>query len=107
MTKIAKHLWATVCKTVRFMLSDRVRCPVCPAGLSEALVYCGQTVGWIKMKLGMEVCLGPGHIVYGDPPPKGHSPLPIFGHARPIAATIASCKHAITVVQATTHKRLE
>jgi len=28
-----------------------------------ALVYCGQTVGWIKIKLGIEVGLGPGHIV--------------------------------------------
>jgi len=38
-------------------------------------VYCGQTVGRIKMKLGTEVSLGPGHIVLdGDPaPPKGHS----------------------------------
>ena len=35
------------------------------------------------MPLGMEVGLGPGHIVlYGDPASpreKGHSPLPIFG----------------------------
>jgi len=43
------------------------------------LVYCGQTVGWIKMKLAMQVGLGPGHIVlYGDPSPsKGVHP--IFG----------------------------
>jgi len=37
------------------------------------LVYCGQTVGWIKMKLGTKVGLGPGHVVLdGDPalPPK-------------------------------------
>jgi len=27
------------------------------------LVYCGQTAGWIKMPLGMEVGLGPGHNV--------------------------------------------
>jgi len=34
------------------------------------LVYCGQTVGWIKMKLGIQVGLGPGHIVLdGDPAP--------------------------------------
>ena len=40
------------------------------------VVYCGQTVGRIKMKLGTEVSLGPGHIVLdGDPaPPKGHNP---------------------------------
>jgi len=29
----------------------------------SAHVYCGQTAGWIKMALGMEVGLGPGHIV--------------------------------------------
>jgi len=34
------------------------------------LVYCGQTVGWIKMKLGTQVGLSPGHIVLdGDPVP--------------------------------------
>jgi len=41
-------------------------------------VHCGQTVGRINMKLGMQVGLGPGHIVLdGDPappPPKGRSP---------------------------------
>jgi len=46
-------------------------------------VHCGQTVGQIKMKLGVLVDLGPGHIVLdGDPappPPKGHSSHPIFG----------------------------
>ena len=31
--------------------------------LSVTLVYCGQTVGWTKMKLGMQVGLGPGRIV--------------------------------------------
>jgi len=43
-------------------------------------VYCGQTVGWIKIKLGTEVGLGPGYIVLdGDPaPPKGAQPT-IFG----------------------------
>jgi len=41
--------------------------------LSVTLVYCGQMVGWIRIPLGMEVGLGPGHIVLdGDPaPPKG------------------------------------
>ena len=73
------RFWATVSKTVSPMLSDH--CPVClcPVLLSVMLVYCGQTVGWIKMKLGMQVGLGPGHIVVdGDPapfPPKGHSLL--------------------------------
>jgi len=35
------------------------------------LVYCGQTVGWIKMKL------GPGNIVLGEDP----APLPQRGTA--------------------------
>jgi len=59
-------------------------CPalsVCLSCLSVILVYSVQTVGRIKIKLGMLVGLGPGHIVLdGDPapvPPKGHSP-PIF-----------------------------
>jgi len=46
--------------------------------LSVALVYCGQTVRFIKMKLGMQVGLGPGLIVLdGDPispSPKGAQP---------------------------------
>jgi len=74
--------WATVCKTVRPVLSDRslsvclsvclsvLSCPVCPV-LSVTLVYCGQTVGWIKMKLGMHIVLD------GDPaapPERGTAP---------------------------------
>ena len=36
----------------------------------SAHVYCGQTAGRIKMPLGMEIGLGPGHIVLdGDPAP--------------------------------------
>ena len=58
------------------MLSESDHCPVCPSVLSVMLVYCGQTVGWIKMKLLMEVGLGPDHTVrWGtSPPPKkrGH-----------------------------------
>jgi len=49
----------------------------------SAHVYGDQTAAWIKMKFGMEVGLGPSHIVLdGDPappPPTGHSPS-IFGH---------------------------
>ena len=63
--------WATVCKTIR-----RLSCQSCLTCLSVTLLYCGQTVGWIKMKLGMEVGLVPGHIVLdgewdpAPPPPK-------------------------------------
>jgi len=57
---------------------------VCLSVLSVTLVYCGQTVGWIKMKLGMQVGLAPGHIALdGDP-----APLPQRGTApnfRPIS----------------------
>jgi len=61
----------------RPMLSDR--CLSClSVCLSVTLVYCGQRVGRIKMKLGVQVGFGPGHIVLdGDrapPPPKGHIP---------------------------------
>ena len=42
-------------------------CPLCPiclyVCLSVTLMYCGQMVAWIKMELGMQVSLGPGHIV--------------------------------------------
>jgi len=59
-------------------------CPVCRLYcLSITLVYCGQTVGWIKMPLGMEVALGPGDIVLdGDPaPPRKGAQQP--GHSSP------------------------
>ena len=52
----------------------------------SAHVYCGQKAGWIKMALGMEVGLGPGHTVLdGDPatlPKKGAELSPNF---RPIS----------------------
>jgi len=69
--------WVTICKTVRPILSDRCL-SVC---LSVTLVYCGQTFGWIKMKLGSShrgtpprpwphcVRWGPS-----SPSPKEHSP---------------------------------
>jgi len=49
------------------------------------LVYCGQTVGWIKVPLGMEV--GPGHIVLdGNPAPqKGGAIDPTF---RPMSIVV-------------------
>ena len=66
------------------MLSDRCLsvCLSILSVLAVTLVYCGQTVGRIKIKLGMQVGLGPGHIVLdGDPAPlpqRDRSPL-IFG----------------------------
>jgi len=56
------------------MLSDRC-ISLCLSCLSVTFVHCGQTVGRIKMKLGIQSGLGPGHVVLdGDlapPPPKG------------------------------------
>jgi len=66
---------------VRWGLSS----PIPQSGRSPpflAHICCGQMAGWIKMKLGMQVDLGPGHIVSdGDPAPplpKEVEP-PIFG----------------------------
>ena len=65
----------------RFALCYRsVVCPV----LSVTFVHCGQTVRRIKMKLGMQVDLGPGHIVLdGDPAPppqRGTAPTQFSAH---------------------------
>jgi len=50
--------------------------------MSVTFVHCDQTVARIKMELGMQVGLGPGHIVLnGDPAPpapKGAQPPPQF-----------------------------
>jgi len=48
----------------------------------SAHVYCGQTAGWIKMVLGMDVGLSPGDFRWGPSPPRpkgGGAPSPIFG----------------------------
>ena len=53
---------------------------VCPVCLFVTSVYCVQTVGWIKMKLGIKVGLGPGHSVRWVPssPKREHSLPPQF-----------------------------
>jgi len=66
---------------MRPMLSDRCLSvlSVCLSVLSVTLVYRGQTVGWIKMKLGMEPGLSPGHIVSdGNPAPLHQRGTPQF-----------------------------
>ena len=78
--KLLKYaFWASVCKTVRPICYWTV---VCLSVLSVTLVYCGQTVGWINMPLGMEVGLRPGHIVLdGDlAPPKVHNSPKLSTH---------------------------
>ena len=57
----------------------------------SAYVCCGQTAGWVKMPLGMEVDLSPGHIVLDGVPAlrERGTVAPIFsahvycGHSRP------------------------
>jgi len=74
--KQVPSIWATICKTVPLCYQSVVCLSVCPV-LSVTLVYYGQTVGWIKMKLGMQVSLSPGYIVLrgewgpSSPSPKG------------------------------------
>jgi len=76
--KLALISGRTFVETVRPMLSDR--CPICLSVLSVTLVYCGQTVRRIKMKLGMQVVLGPrrrSHCISwrpSSPSRRGHSP---------------------------------
>jgi len=83
------------------MLRERDRCPVCLCVLSVinfgVTVYCGQTVGWIKMPLGTEVGLGPGDIVLewdlaptserGTAAPSAFRPMSIVAKRSPILAT--------------------
>jgi len=74
---MSMQFWATVCKTVRRMLSDCLSVLPCPV-LSIMLVYCGQTVGWIMTKFGMEVGLDPSDIMLDGNPAPG-SPFPKQG----------------------------
>ena len=89
--------------TVRPMLRDNS--PVYPVCLSVTLLYCGQTVGWIRMPLRTEVGLGPGDIVLdGDPAPprKGAQqsspviwPMSIVAKWSPVSTTVlSSCNTA-------------
>ena len=73
----------------------------------SAHVYCGQTDGWMKTPLGMEVVLGPGHCVRrgpSSPPRKGHSSFPLFsahvycGHGRPSQLLLSSFRCLFCVV---------
>ena len=75
-----------------------LRLSVCPV-LYVTLVYCGQAVSRIKMKLGVQVDLGPGHIVLdGVPAPRERgTAAPIFSahiccsHGRPSQLLLSSC----------------
>jgi len=89
------RFWATVCKKLRPMLSDR--CPVCLSVLScpvlscpvlSCLSVCDVSVLW---QLGMQIGLGPGHIALdGDPAP---APPPPNGHIPQFLAYICCGQH--------------
>jgi len=78
-----------------------------PTQRSLAFLQLWQTVRWIKMSLGKEVGLGPGHIVLdGDPvgtQPPQLQPLPTFGpcllwpNGRPSQQLLSSCCICIIV----------
>jgi len=70
--------WATFVK----QLAPCYQTVVCPVYLSLTLVYCGQMVEWIRMQLGMEVGLGPGHIVL-DGELGTRLPVKKWGHSLP------------------------
>jgi len=59
--------------------------------LSVTLVYCGLTVGWIKMPLAAEVGLVPGDIVLNEDPASptesGTAALSVVAKRSPISAT--------------------
>jgi len=71
--RVALRYQTVVCLSVCLSV-----CPVLYVCLSVTLAYCGQTVGWSKIKLGKRVGLGPAHIVLdGDPAPlfqRGRAP---------------------------------
>jgi len=80
---IKTRFWATVTSNGSPYATGPLSClSVCQSVcLSVTLVYCGQTVGWVKMPLGTETGLGPGDIVLdGDqlPPRKGSQQPPLF-----------------------------
>jgi len=69
----------------------------CPVGLSITLLYCGQTIEWIKMPLGTEVGFDPDDIVLdGDSAPpteRGTAaltfrPMSVLAKRSPISATV-------------------
>jgi len=66
-----------------------------------ALVYCGQTAGWMKMPLGMEVDLGPGHIVLDRVPAhrKNGTAAPLSFWPMSIVATVSHLSYCRALVQ--------
>jgi len=97
--------WATVTSNGSPYGMVTLSCLFCLSVLSVTLVYCSQTVGWIKMTLGTEVGFGPGdNVLDGDPAPtrKGaqHSnphfsaPCLLWPNGRPSQQLLSSCQNS-------------
>jgi len=88
----------------------------------SAHVHCGQTAGWMKMTFGMEVGLGPGHIVLDHGTQlhrQGHSTLPHFRglrtqnrgpcllwpNDRPSQHLLSSCLQRMTTIRVFQRRR--
>jgi len=64
--------------------------------LSVTLVCCGQTVVWIRMPVGVEVGLGPGHIVLDVPaPPPERGTVAIMNFSTDSLEHIGCCTSVI------------
>jgi len=60
-----------------------------------AHVYCGQTAGWMKMSLGVEIGFGPGDVVLdggpGTPPKRGMPPILAHVYCGQTVAHLSCC----------------
>jgi len=69
---------------------------------ASAHVCCGQMAGWIKMPLGMEVDLGPGHTVLdGDPAPRLFDPCLLWPNGCPSQLLLSSCSSTTLYITGT------
>jgi len=74
-----------------------------------AHVYCGQTTGWIKIALGAEVGLGPGHRWNPAPRKKGHSRSQFYAHLllSKLVAMATTLRHSIWVMSSSDNVTLK
>jgi len=93
------YSWMPICYMVRCMLLDHclsvcvcVCLSVCLSVCLVMLVYCVQTIGWIKMPLGTEVGLGPCDIVFDGTQPS----VPLKGHLSPHFLAHVYCGQMVT-----------
>ena len=103
---MVQDLWATVTSNDSPYATGLLSClSVCNVGV----LYCGQTVGWIRMPLGTEVGLGPGDITLdGNPsfsPKKRGTAAPHFSAHVYCGQTVAHAATAELLSQLLQHHR--